>query len=593
MKYLPATVLITLLASLFMALIFVPVLGSIIGGGSRVSKIYEPVPPAESHQLATGHTAAYLRVLDRLLNHPGKAIIVAVLLLFASYGFYGKLGSGVEFFPSVDPDFAEVQVRARGDLSVYERDALMRDVETRLLEMDYIRALYTRTMGTTDGGSAEDLIGTVQVEFVDWQARPASAVIIREIRRRVADVPGVRIQVQEEDTGPGGGGKPVEILLAANDPAVLPQAVEGVLALMETTGGFIDIDDSRPLPGIEWQMQVDRQEAARYGVNISMLGSAVQMLTNGVLLAEYQPDDADDQLDIRLRFKEEARHMGQLEQLGVPVEEGIIPVSQFLKLGPAPKVGNLARTDGRRTLTIEADVGEGYLVDERVRSLQAQLPEADLPEGVEVIFKGESEDQQEAASFLLVAFLVAVALMTSILLAQFNSISQTLMILTAIVFSTAGVLIGLIILGNPFGVVMGGVGIIALAGIVVNNNIILIDTYNEMRRDWNMPVREAILATCAQRLRPVLLTSITTILGLLPMVYGVSIDLIGREVLVGAPSGQMWVQLSSSIVGGLLFATLLTLLLTPCMLMLVDRNADRKKGAETVAADGETSAQFT
>ena len=586
MKYLPATVLITLLASLFMALVFVPVLGSVMGGKNNAGKISEPVPPTESHLRAAGYTAAYLRLLDSLLHHPGKVVVAAVILLIASYALYGKLGSGVEFFPSVDPDFAEVQVRARGDLSVYERDSLMQEVETRLLAMDHVRALYTRTMGTADGGSAEDLIGTVQVEFVDWQARPASATLIREIRNRVADVPGVRIQVQEEDTGPGGAAKPVEIQLAAADPTLLPLAVERVLALMESTGGFIDVDDSRPLPGIEWQMQVDRQEASRYGVDITMLGSAVQMLTNGVLLAEYQPDDADDQLDIRLRFREEARHLGQLQQLGVPVEEGIIPVSQFLKLGPAPKVGNIARTDGRRTLTIEANVGEGYLVDERVRSLQARLPEADLPAGVDVVFKGESEDQQEAAGFLLTAFLVAVALMTGVLLTQFNSIYQTALILTAIVFSTAGVLIGLIILGNPFGVVMGGVGIIALAGIVVNNNIILIDTYNEMRRDWHMPVREAILATCAQRLRPVLLTSITTILGLLPMVYGVSINIIGREVLIGAPSGQMWVQLSSSIAGGLLFATLLTLLLTPCMLMLGER-----KARKTATEEGEAATQ--
>lgn len=180
---------------------------------------------------------------------------------------------------------------------------------------------------------------------------------------------------------------------------------------------------------------------------------------------------------------------------------------------------------------------------------------------------GEDADQREAAQFLSTAFVVAIFLMLLILLVQFNSFYQTALVLSAVVFSTAGVLLGLLINGQSFGIVMVGMGIIALAGIVVNNNIILIDTYNLMRQEGMAPY-EAALETGVLRLRPVLLTAITTILGLMPMVLGVNVNLLEPSLGLGAPSTQWWTQLSSAIAGGLAFATLLTLLLTPCMLLL-------------------------
>ena len=189
-------------------------------------------------------------------------------------------------------------------------------------------------------------------------------------------------------------------------------------------------------------------------------------------------------------------------------------------------------------------------------------------------FAGENEDQQQASSFLVSAFLVAVGLMLLILVTQFNSLYQTFLILSAIVLSTAGVLLGLLLNGQSFGIVMVGMGTIALAGIVVNNNIILIDTYNQMRKE-GLGAYEAALETGCLRLRPVLLTAITTVLGLLPMVLGVNIDLLTPSLGLGAPSTQWWTQLSSAIAGGLTFATALTLLLTPAMLVLGDRAGDK------------------
>jgi len=236
-------------------------------------------------------------------------------------------------------------------------------------------------------------------------------------------------------------------------------------------------------------------------------------------------------------------------------------------------------------MTVEADVEEGLLPDVKVRDIKERLARADFDPRLEISFKGEDQEQREAETFLLKAFGVALFIMAIILVTQFNSFYQASLILSAVFFSTIGVLLGLMITGQPFGIVMSGVGVIALAGIVVNNNIVLIDTYNLQRRRGLDPV-EAVLRTGALRLRPVLLTTATTILGLLPMVLGVNIDFIGREITVGGPSTQWWTQLATAVAGGLAFATVLTLVMTPCMLVLGERL--KRTSSDREIADIET-----
>lgn len=230
------------------------------------------------------------------------------------------------------------------------------------------------------------------------------------------------------------------------------------------------------------------------------------------------------------------------------------------------KTGTIKRVDGQRVVTVQADVDDGVLVDGKLRELEAWIKAADLDQRIDVVFKGEDEEQAKARSFLSKAFIVALFVMAAILITQFNSFYSAFLILFAVVMSTIGVFLGLLITGSPFGIVMNGIGVIALAGIVVNNNIVLIDTYDRLKATIADPF-EAIMRTGVQRLRPVLLTSVTTILGLLPMVLGINIDFLAREVTYGAPSTQWWQQLSTSIVFGLGFATVLTLIVTPCALM--------------------------
>jgi multidrug efflux pump len=289
------------------------------------------------------------------------------------------------------------------------------------------------------------------------------------------------------------------------------------------------------------------------------------LVTNGLMLASYRPEDASDEVDIRVRLPESWRSIDQLGRLTLNTARGQVPLSNFVTLEPAPRTGTVRRINGERAITLQADLEEGFRLDERLQALRAELEQ--LPGGVSITIAGEDADQREAAQFLTTAFLIALLLMVLILVTQFNSLFQTALVLSAVVFSTAGVLLGLLLNGQSFGIVMVGMGVIALAGIVVNNNIVLIDTYNQMRADGASAV-EAALETGCVRLRPVLLTAITTILGLMPMVLGVNVNLLEPSLGVGAPSTQWWTQLSSAIAGGLAFATVLTLLLTPCMLVL-------------------------
>ncbi|MFG6511494.1 efflux RND transporter permease subunit, partial [Sulfitobacter sp. M23905] len=248
----------------------------------------------------------------------------------------------------------------------------------------------------------------------------------------------------------------------------------------------------------------------------------------------------------------------------------------FVTFEPSPRTGTITRVDQERVVTIEANVAPGVLVNDQTVALRSAIDAMDLPPGVEASFAGEAEDQQESMIFLVGAFITAIFLMFVILVIQFNSFYQAFVVMSAIVFSIAGVLFGLLITGRPFGVVMGGIGVIALAGIVVNNNIVLIDTYNDLKKLGLSPL-EAALRTGAQRLRPVVLTSVTTALGLMPMVIGLNINFFTREIVYGAPSTQWWTELSSAIAGGLVVATVLTLVVTPAMLMLGEKKAKRAK----------------
>lgn len=588
MKYLPITLIAVLSSSLLMALLFVPTLGSLFGSSGAVSdQARRELTVAETGDLDTlsGFTGRYIRFLKRSLVTPWFNVAAVTLILVAIIFAFAKFGRGVELFPDIEPEFANIEIRARGDLSTEEKDFLVRQVETYVLGLDEVESVYTKT-GAGGQGAAEDQIGSITLNFVEWDERRPADQILRDVRESVSGLAGISIQTAKAQDGPQQG-KPIQIELSSRFPEILTDATAHVREALETIEGVYNVDDTRPLPGIEWQIDVDRAEAARFGADITIVGNMIQLVTNGIKIGEYRPDDAEEEIDIRVRYPYAYRNLAQIDDLRIPTSNGLVPISNFVKRVPANKVSTIQRTDMRRTMRVEADVEDGYLDADVVKEMTARLKFLDIDPGVSVQFRGGNEDQMEAQAFLAKAMMIAVAVMAIILVTQFNSLFQAFLILTAVVFSTGGVLLGHLIMSKPFGTVMSGVGVITLAGIVVNNNIVFIDTYNVLR-NRGAQAFEAILRTCAVRLRPVLLTTVTTILGLMPMVFALDIDLINRDVSVGAPSTQYWTQLSSSVAGGLAFATVLTLFLTPSLLMIGAKTSDwvatrREKGRDRPA----------
>ncbi|EEX34786.1 MULTISPECIES: efflux RND transporter permease subunit [Vibrio] len=573
MKYLPLTLIATLAASLAMALLFVPVLGGLIGKPQHVTKQQREKMVAlhdGDFSKATGLTKLYLETLNIALRHPLKILLSAILLAVGVGLTYAKAGLGAEFFPEVDPPFFTVKVRSYGDLSINEKDVIMRDIESVMLGHDEFESVYTKTGG-------DDEIGQIQITPVDWQYRRKVKTIIDELKQTTDQYAGVEIEYKFPDAGP-----PVEhdlvIEMSTRIPGELDRAAKMVRHWADAYPAFTNISDTSSKEGIDWQIDIRRDDASRFLADATLVGNTVQFVTNGLKLGDYLPDDATEEVDILVRYPEDKRDIGRFDQLKVKTAAGMVPITNFASIIPDHKQDTIRRIDGHRVINIFADMKEGYNLALELPNVEQALADLNLPDGVEFKIRGQNEEQENSSAFLQKAFLIALVVMALILITQFNSFYQAFLILSAVLFSTVGVFVGLLIFQKPFGVIMSGIGVIALAGIVVNNNIVLIDTYNQLLKR-GMDKRDAILRTGMQRLRPVLLTTVTTILGLLPMVLEMNIDLINQKVEFGAPSTQWWSQLATAVAGGLAFATVLTLVLTPCLLMLgrqhkVEENAN-------------------
>jgi multidrug efflux pump len=565
MKYLPITLIATLSASLAVALFFTPTLGALLGKAAR--------HPAGASGVGDEHVSdrgPYMRTVRLALRHPGTTLALAAVLLVVVQLAYGKFGRGVEFFPNVEPDYGQVIVHARGNLALEEKNRLIGEVERRVLEFDGLKTVYARIGEQPRGMSelTEDTIGVIQFEFAHWRSRPPAHQIMDAIRAKTADIPGILIEVTAPRAGPPTG-KPIQVQLGAVDPAVLPAAAQKVAAILARNGDIRDLDDGQPLPGIDWRIEFNKSEAAKYNASVGAVGSAIQLVTNGLKATEYRPVDSDKSVDILVRFPPERRSLDQIDDLRLQTPMGHVPIGNFVQRMPAPRVGYINRVNSNRVTTVSANVAEGVPSAKVQQDITRELAAADLGPGVTFRLKGEDEERSKASAFLLKAFGTAIFLIFAILLAQFNKLTSVGLVLTAVLLSTFGVMLGLLIMGQPFGVVMAGIGVIANAGVIVNNNIVLIDTYDRLRRE-GVAAYEAIIETCRERARPVVLTATTAILGVLPIAFGVNVEFLSREITVGAPATQWWINLSTAIVFGLGFATVLTLIVTPAALMAIE-----------------------
>ncbi len=556
--------------------------------------------------------------------------------------FFANNNNGVEFFVESEPEQGIVYVLARGNLSLEEKDELVRQAEQIVLAHPGIQNAFSFAgeggLNTDSSGAAtpKDMIGQVQFETIPWEDRADRPdldgnIVIAELSEQLATLPGIKTEITDVAQGPASG-KPVHLRLKGDDFAALTQAAATARAQFEATPGLTLIEDTRPLPGIDWQIDVDVEKAGRYGADVQTVGAMVQLVTRGLLLDTMRVPSSDEEIDIRVRLPEKDRVLSTLDTLKVRTSDGLVPLSNFITRTPVPKLSEINRIDQTRYFDVKADVSPGLVKavetqtaddgterdvtlavlrpaaadaeitapdqtgyrpimrtdledsalqagiddgrmrlvpvnpNERIGVLTEWLNSQPLPPGIDWEWTGDQEEQAESQAFLQTAFSAALGLMFIILLAQFNSFYNAVLVLVAVVLSTTGVLIGMLVMGQTFSIIMTGTGIVALAGIVVNNNIILIDTYQEYSQ--YMPRIEAIIRTAQARIRPVLLTTITTMAGLAPMMFGLSINFAEGGYTVDSPTALWWKQLATAVVFGLGIATVLTLVVTPSMLAI-------------------------
>jgi len=581
MRYLPITVFAVLVGALFYALLFAPTLGALFGKSSTAGAT--AAGSEQLRELETGDPAAmkgltglYSRLLRTAVNSPVLVFFSSVATLALIIIAYFNLGRGVEFFTQVEPIQTRVEIFARGNQSPEEIRDIVLDVESRIRDIGHYKNMVTQTgSGQSLGGgqgSAPDLVGTIFLEFTDRRERDIDGFELENLyREAVSDLPGISAEVVAEEAGPPVG-KELQLEFYGDDLGALISEARRARNHMESgMEGLIDIDDTTPVPGIEWTISVDRARAAMSGANINEVGAAVQLLTDGVLMGEYRPDDSEEEVDIRVRYPERYRGVEMINDIRINTAEGLVPIGSFITRRAGEAVSSIERVDGTRVVYARANPAPGFLTDNKVQELEQWLVENPPPPNVNYRFRGANEEQEESFAFLLQAFAVALAMMAILLVTQFNSFYQAILILSSVLLSTAGVLLGLLVTGKTFSVILTGIGIVALAGIIVNNNIVLIDTFNYLRNKYpQWTLQDTIVQTGAQRLRPVFLTTFTTGFGLLPLALGFSVDLVNGEIEAGGPISSQWEALSSAIVFGLSFATLLTLIVTPAMLALPD-----------------------
>ncbi len=575
MKYMPITLLAVLSASIAMALVFVPVIAGFLK------------PPKNLHTEGafsenSGFMQLYKKVLDWTLASPKRTIKIAITVLVVVKLVHSFFGKGVEFFPDVEPDQVMVYVHGRGNLSLTEQENFVTQVEQKLVDMREIKAMHS-TIGKSDSSKGipipQDAIGVLYIEFVDWQERRPVKEILPEIEKRTSNVGGVWVEVVKQKSGPPSA-KSINIEISALDPAVLNTAFIKLKSHMQNHPKLIALEDNLSLPGIEWKLTIDRSLAQTLNADILSVGNTIKMLTNGAIIGNYRPDDVKDEMDVVLLFPKAYRNFDQLKILKVPTRTGFVPISTVASIKPYQKQGVIEKVDGYKVQKLLANVIPGVLVDDVVKELQQWVTQ-NTPKGAQVSFKGEDKEQKESGIFLMNAFAIALFLVAVILVTQFNSYFSMGLVLSAVVMSTVGVFVGVLVHDLAFGIVMGGIGVIALAGIIVSNNIILIDTYNHLVKECLPSTVEdfakVIKETCLQRVRPVILTKLTAILGLIPIMFGMNIDFFKLTVTFGAPSNQWWILLATCIVYGVLFASTLTLLVTPAALLWNEQRKIKKQ----------------
>jgi len=574
MSYLPVTVIIVLSASLLTAMVFVPAVGFFIGKTDKETMEQFGHFADDEHadfRKMKGLTGLYLRFIERIIRRPILVGVAVLTLMGSIVATYVAYPTGVEFFVDTEPEQVNVYVRARGNLGTSQQLALTREVEARVVKVDGIKT-YATTAGKSQNGGAfgsqdvpADVVGTIQLELNPVGHRKPWKELNKDLDAVVAGMPGIYVEIRPLEGGPESG-KDIRLQITSmNRDSAFAAARKIEDHMTNGMTGIVDIDDDLPLPGYEWTLTVDREKAGRFGADIASAGTLVQLATTGAKVGSYRPDDSKDEIDIRVRLPENERSISAVRDIKLTTPAGLVPMSNFLKSDVEPLVNVLYRLDGVPSVFVKGNVAAGFFATDKIQELNTWIEQQKWPSEVKFKFRGNDEDQEKFGNFLVKAMIASVFMIFMILIVQYNSFYHVLITLSTVIMSTVGVLLGMLVTGQYFSMIMTGTGVIALIGVVVSHSIVLIDTFHRLR-DAGQNGIEAAIRTCSQRMRPVLLTSITAMLGLLPLVFELNVNLFTRHIAIGSVTSAWWVHLSTAMVFGLLLATILTLIMTPVLL---------------------------
>jgi multidrug efflux pump subunit AcrB len=581
MFFLPETVIIVLTASLFVALVINPVL----------SARYQKVKVTSESGKVTGREPrikrVYLRFLTWALNHRLIVVGMACLLLIASTEGFALFGKGTEFFPDTEPRRAYVHIKSPEGTNLDTSDSIVAQVEKVVSGYPDIRYVISN-IGSVGGdpfaqGGTGTHINRVALDFKDFhdRSRPSSGMV-KEIRENLLKtIRGAEVQVEREEEGPPTG-PPINMEITGEDILELGELARRVRDKIKDIPGLVDLKDNFVKGKPEIRVRIDKEKAALLNLDAYTIAYTVKAAINGVKVGVFR--EGKDEYDIMARLPEKDRHsVESLKRITVSGPRGEpIPLTSVAEVSLATGVGAIQRLDQKRVVTVSGDVA-GRLANDVIKEIDQKLKkDFDWPRGYTYKFTGEQREQEKAQAFLSKAFVAALFIILMILLAQFNSFTTPLIILSSVVLSLIGVFFGLLVTGTAFGIIMTGIGVISLAGVVVNNAIVLIDYYNQLVAR-GMRSHDALIQAGMTRFRPVMLTAITTLLGLLPMATGISFDFKKFAWDIGSESTQWWGPMAVAVIFGLGVATLLTLVVVPVLCSLA-HDFKTRRGGKTASA---------
>ena len=569
------TLFIVLLGSILYALVFTPAIGSRFGNlGIRKSRTLENASILEHGDPTQidGLTGTYARALRKVIQSPGKFAVFVILSVVTIFMLYGEHAPGSRFFIEEEPMEMEVKIEGRGSFGESEKLGFLKEIEDIVLSIPGPRSISLNMNGVADprdrGNSDE--IGTIFIEMpFEKDLQRSGWDVYDELLEKTKDIPGLVVNAKIRENGPPTD-SPIEIDVFGKDFDMVTDATIALTKYMkDSVPGAKNIYNTIPTNLLKWTIKIDKERARQFGVATQDIGAAIQFMTAGVKVGEYRPADLDEEVDIRVRFPADQRRLDQFNELTVNTRFGQAPLSSFVEVVPAYIPPSIRRVSGERAFTVAAEYAKGSLVEDVIPKIEQWIADNNEYKRLQFRFGGQQAESDANSAFFLFAFIVGIFLMSILLMVQLNSFYQVFVIVSAVILSTAGVLLGLLVTQQVSSSLFTSLGVIALAGIVVNNNIVLVDTYNVITKENpNLSREQIVIRTAAQRLRPIILTTATTVIGLLPLASGIGVDFYQRNIEVGGRVSEWWQPMSFAVVCGLSFASAITLFLTPCWLML-------------------------